>query len=422
MKLHHKALRYLSVFIFLIVSVWSVVFYINMLDEIYDSIDDGLDNYKLLIIQKAERDTSILKKNQFDESNYAIHEISKAKALKKVDVYSDTLMYMTYEDDLEPVRKLESAFEQNGRFYQLDVISSMVEEDDLIEDLFWAIFWLYLILISSIIVVNGWVLKKVWEPFYGMLQSLRTYKLGQSNKPFEVTTNINEFKDLHSAVQALINNNEKAFYTQKNFTENAAHELQTPIAIALNKAELLLENYNGDEATANQIAQILEVLERSARLNKTLLLLSKIENQQYVKHEELSVHLTIAALLEQFEPLAEYKSIEIHYTNTGNELYVNANQTLLEILLSNLIKNAINYSKAGSTVYITLNDTTLSISNTGEYALDFGKITARFYKNAEGHNNLGLGLSLVKAVVEQYHFLFQYQYKASQHIFSIKFR
>src|SRR5690606_1084412 len=149
MKLLNQSLKYLSISILLIVSFWSVIFYVNMIDEIHDSIDDGLDNYKLLIVQKADTDSTLLSKRYFDESNYAIREISQSAAIRVKDTYVDTLMYMPDEDDLEPVRMLTTAFENNGHYYELKVINSMVEEDDLIEDLFWAVFWLYIILVVS---------------------------------------------------------------------------------------------------------------------------------------------------------------------------------------------------------------------------------------------------------------------------------
>src|SRR5690606_30909400 len=114
MKLLNKSLKYLSVSILLIVTIWSIIFYINMLDEIHDSIDDGLENYKVLILQKADTDSTILKKNYFDESNYAIREVGEKLAIKMKDRYSDTLMYMLDEDDLEPVRMLTTAFEHQG--------------------------------------------------------------------------------------------------------------------------------------------------------------------------------------------------------------------------------------------------------------------------------------------------------------------
>src|SRR5690606_36444462 len=203
-----------------------------MLDEIHDSIDDGLENYKVLILQKADTDSTILKKNYFDESNYAIREVGEKLAIKMKDRYSDTLMYMLDEDDLEPVRMLTTAFEHQGDFYELRVINSMVEEDDLIEDLFWSVFWLYVILVVSIILINNIVLRILWQPFYIFLTQVTRFRLGRSRELPDINTDVKEFSMLKDAVNTLLQHSMETYQQQKQFIENASHELQTPLAIA----------------------------------------------------------------------------------------------------------------------------------------------------------------------------------------------
>ena len=155
MKILNYTTSYLDVILLVIISIWAGVFYYAMLDEIYDSIDDGLDNRKGLIIQKATVDSSILRKTNFEEGDYAIKEVSPAVALGFRDVYVDTMMFMQNEQDFEPVRLLRTAFLLNGRYYQMQVVTSMVEEDDLVSELFYALLWLYFGLISSILLVNN---------------------------------------------------------------------------------------------------------------------------------------------------------------------------------------------------------------------------------------------------------------------------
>src|SRR5687767_9563966 len=123
-----------------------------MLDEIYDSIDDGLDNQKGLVIQKAARDSTLLNKKGFEEIDYSIIRIPSEKATTFNDVYIDTSMYMQNEKSFEPVRMLKTVFIQDGRYYQLQIVTSMVEEDDLIEELLYALLWLYLGMIITILV------------------------------------------------------------------------------------------------------------------------------------------------------------------------------------------------------------------------------------------------------------------------------
>ncbi|HYH14513.1 MAG TPA: hypothetical protein VD794_04810, partial [Flavisolibacter sp.] len=164
MKLLNYTTTFFAVILFIIIPIWAALFYYNMLDEIYDSMDDGLDNQKLLVLQKARIDSSVFLRTSFDVGDYAIQEIPVALAGIKRDVYKDTLMYMKNEDEFEPVRMLQTVFKQNNRYYELKVITSMVEEDDLIQQLFYALLWLYVGLLATILVLNNVLLRRVWQP------------------------------------------------------------------------------------------------------------------------------------------------------------------------------------------------------------------------------------------------------------------
>ena len=172
MKLLNYTSVYFSLALLIIISIWAALFYYSMLIEIYDSIDDGLDNQKGLVIQKAASDTTILQKRNLEESDYAINEIPGGSAVDFHDSYIDTMMFMQNEKSDEPVRLLKTVFLQNGKYYELQVATSMVEEDDLIKQLFFAILWLYLGLVLSIIIFNNFLLKKIWLPFYRLLKHL----------------------------------------------------------------------------------------------------------------------------------------------------------------------------------------------------------------------------------------------------------
>lgn len=420
MKLLNKSLKYLSFSILIIVSAWSIVFYVNMLDEIHDSIDDGLENYKVLIIQKVHTDSTLLSKKYFDESNYAIQEISKANALARKDQYSDTLMYMQDEDDLEPVRMLTTAFEHQGHFYELKIINSMVEEDDLIEDLFWSVFWLYLILVVSIIIINNFVLRQLWEPFYNFLAQVTTFRLGSSKVLPDIVTDVKEFNSLKSAVNTLLQHSLETYTHQKQFIENAAHELQTPLAIATNKLELLLEKGNMDPAQAENIGEVLQIIERLVRLNKSLLLLTKIENRQFFDRQRISLNEVIKQSLEDLEEFAAFKNIKIDIHEQAN-LQVEMDPALANIVVSNLIRNAIFHNIANGEVYIDIEMDVLTISNTGKKEpLQIDKIFKRFYKSTDKTGGTGLGLAIMKAICNLYGFEVSYRYFDDKHRFDIR--
>lgn len=410
MKLVNHTLLYLSGALFLIIGVWAVIFYYSMLDEVYDSIDDGLDNYKMLIIQKAGSDSTILNKHSFEESNYSIIPISRERALQSVERYSDTLMYMQNEEDFEPVRILSTVFSIKDAYYKLDVISSMVEEDDLIEDLTYYLVFLYLALLVSIYLLNFFVLHRTWKPFYTLIQRLRHFNLRQP-KPLEVPeTKVSEFRELNKAILDLLRNNIDVYNSQKQFIENASHELQTPLAISINKIELMLEENDLDEEKARALGDVIRNLERLTRLNKSLLLLTKIENRQFADEEVVDFNELIRQQLDDFSELLEFKQISVQLRESGH-FRQSFHKDLAFVLVSNLLKNAITYNVPQGKLQIDIEPGCICIKNTGSAeALDPERIFRRFYRSAEHKNSTGLGLSIVKAITDLYHLQVSYSF------------
>jgi signal transduction histidine kinase len=410
MNLLNYTLRYLAIALFGVISVWAVIFYINMLDEVYDSLDDGLDNYKLLILEKVQEDPATLSRTDFSEANYEIREIAKKHAKQVKESYRDTLMYMLNEEDLEPVRMLTTSFSHQGKFYELKVITSMVEEDDLIEDLFYSLIWLYVALLVSVLIVNNFLLKKVWQPFYELLHQLKNFRLGKGKPIVPSETKVKEFRELNVAVTDLVGHTLDTYHSQKQFIENASHELQTPVAISINKLELLAEKNDLSQASLESVGQVIQTLERLTRLNKSLLLLSRIENRQFADTEDVVINAVCTQLVNEFSDFAEYKYITLKLHENA-ELHVEMQRDLAVILISNLVKNAIVHNHTGGNVEIFIEKDALKISNSGAAsALDSEKIFGRFYKSSGDNSNTGLGLAITKAILDMYGFRIAYEF------------
>ena len=419
MNLLNQSLKYLSVSIFLIVSIWSAIFYFNMLDEIHDSIDDGLDNYKLLIIKRAENDPSILQKTDFEEGNFTLHQIAESEALGMRDYFTDTLLYMQNEEDLEPVRMLTSAFKHGEDYYRLTVFNSTVEEDDLIEDLLYSIIWLYIILVFSIILINNVVLKRLWRPFYSLLNELKSYRIDKETSLPEVTGETKEFKELEVAVNALIIRAKETYYNQKKFTENASHELQTPLAIISTKLELMLEKESLDPANAENVGQILQTIQRLTRLNKSLLLLSKIENRQFNEPVSVDFSKLVDQSIKDLEDFADFREVEI-FVDNSEALTYQMDESLASILISNLLRNAIFHNVPGGKIQVILSENSFRVCNDGkEEALDSTKIFDRFQKETTSNSSTGLGLAIVQAICKLYGFEVNYSFDG-MHCFEVK--
>lgn len=420
MKLLNHTLFYFSVVLVVILGIWATVFYLNMLDEVYDSLDDGLDNYKMLIIQKAHSDSSVLHKTSFDESNYAVREIkAEQNILTRKDVYKDTLMYMQNEEDFEPVRILTTVFEGPGnKYYELKIISSMVEEDDLIEDLLYALLWLYVSMLVTIIVINNLILRRVWKPFYLLLNELKKFRLGDQSMVKTEETKVSEFRDLNHAVNGLIKNAVSAYTNQKQLIENASHELQTPLAISISKLELMLENETLDPDSAQTVTEVLQTLERLKRLNRSLLLLSKIENRQFAGDEAVDFNALARKISDDLSDFVSFRNIQLNYKETGIFRHT-MHKDLAEILLMNLLKNAVQYTPEKGSIEVFISDKMIEIRNTGAgRSLNPEKIFTRFYRESDSERSSGLGLAIAKSVADDYRLKLVYVFDG-MHIFKI---
>jgi signal transduction histidine kinase len=410
MKLQNYTSVYFAAILLVIITAWAAIFYYVMLDEIYDSIDDGLDNQKDLVIQKAAADTSLLKRYDFEESGYAIREIAASGVGEIKDTYIDTMMYMQNEESDEPVRLLKTVFLQNGKYYQLQVATSMVEEDDLVRQLFYSVLWLYIGLVSTIVIFNSFLIQRIWTPFYQLLKQMRLFRIDQPSKLTPPKTRIDEFTHLYETGSKLLDRNLEIYQDQKQFIENASHELQTPLAVAIGKLETLAEEATLSESSGKLLADTLEQLEQLARFNRSLLLLTKIDNRQFHEEKPVSLNETVKRIVNNFDDLSSFRNVTIRIVDT-QQVTLSMNEDLAAILVTNLVKNAILHNNPGGFVEITIEKDFLQISNPGKpEALDEKKIFQRFHSGNTDAASTGLGLAIAQAICKLYQFSIQYHF------------
>lgn len=422
MKLLNYTSKYLAIILLVLISVWAVLFYYAMMDEIYDSLDDGLENQKILMVQRAAEDPTILEQDdpEFKKHVYNFTSISKKTYQGFKESYRDTSMYMLNEKDYEPVRVFESSVANGKEYYKLKIITSMVEEDDLAQDLILYLVGLYLLLIASILLLNNLLLRKIWHPFYLLIEQLREFSLEKNTQLKIPKSNIEEFSLLNTTVDKLIKKSSDTYIAQKHFIENASHELQTPLAISINKLELFLENNELNESQLKDIATVLDNLGKLTRMNKSLLLLSKIENRQFDDEESVDFISLTKHIVADFEDLAMHKEVSIRVLSK-DALKFKMNEDLAIILLINLIKNAIIHSQKNENIYINIQSDTWQIKNSrGTESLDQISIFKRFIKDSNDNKSSGLGLPISKAIADRYDLDLSYHFNDS-HVFLLEF-
>ena len=425
MKLINRTILYLSGFLLLAISIWSVVFYLSIIDEIKDSIDDGLEDKKERIIYEVRHGGSdMLSVKDLSKRFFSIEKIEGEYNSK--NRYLDTLVPLEdiedekIEHELEAVRMLVSHFKYKEQGYKLVVVNLMVEEDDLMEAAFWDIFWLYLILMACIIIIDNLVLRKLWKPFYSFLEQLKKFKLGHSVFP-KTKTKTREFQDLQKAMNILLKHSTEVYEQQKQFIGNASHEMQTPLAVTTNKLELLIEEGDLKPHQAEHVAAVMDVIGQLVKLNKSLLLLTKIENKQFLDNQQVSVNEILRECKDNLQEIAAYKQVDITLDNQ-DEISVQMDISLTRILISNLIRNAIFYNITDGKVEVKVEKNVLRICNTGvDTALDAEKIFDRFYKLGQSQKGTGLGLSIVQAICKLYNFSLSYSFKNKLHCFELEF-
>lgn len=396
MKLLNYTSLYISAILLVVITIWAVIFYFTMLDEVYEGLDDTLKQNAELVILNAELDSSILNKKGFQTENYSISKGTNTDPEYKK--YQSVEMFLPFENKTEEVRLHTKYFELNGVSYELQMVNSLVETDDILENMTQSLIWLYVSLIVLLLLLNNIILQKLWMPFYRITKRLQQFRFDRNQAFDDIKTNIKEFNDLNTSVNTLLKRNIEIYNSQKQFIENAAHELQTPLGSVINRIELLIENTECSAEQLQMLSTVLDSLEKLNRLNRSLLLLSKIENKQYEEKQEINVNGLIKNISDELYEQLEYKEIKL--TIIEKEICkIVMHNGLAQILFTNLIKNAIVHNYRSGKIEIIINLTFIEIINTGKASsLNNQELFTRFYKESSDNNSTGLGLAIVKAI------------------------
>lgn len=422
MQLINYTLRNLTVVLLFVVTFWAGLFYFKIIDEVNDETDDTLENFRKAIIKQALADTATFRQASQDiMTKYFIAEIPEAQAREYKEHFTDSVMFVEDELEFDPVRVLKTAFlGADGKYYELKVMTSILEKDDLQEAILYWVTGLYIILLLTILIVARIVFKKSLRPLYNLLDWLKHFTLGKSNAPLDNPTHVKEFKVLNETIREMTDRNEEIFTRQKQFIENASHELQTPLAICRNKLELLADESNFSEQQFTVLSDIHKTMDRAIRLNKSLLLLSRIENRQFQDEKEVVLNPIIEDLLADLNEIYETKNLKIDLTESAL-LTIKMNESLATVLVTNLLKNAYSHSDENGNIQIKINKEQLSISNScGTQALDGEKIFDRFHHTLEKNESTGLGLAIVHSIASLYHIKINYYFDGLHH-FSLFF-
>ncbi len=406
MKLLDRSMLHLSLALLLVLAGWAVAFYFVVRDAVLDSIDEGLEDQVEMLRYRLEEDATLLGVHDLGLHGFAFIPAEE----RSKPVYGDTLLFVPSEGEMESVRLVTKSFRYQDGYVRVQVYASTVEEDELVERILVALMMLYVTLLLAILVVNNVVLRRLWRPFHALLRELKTFRLGTGKRLSDVRTTISEFRELKFAADALVEHASEAYSQQRSFTENAAHELQTPLAIAINKLELLAEQQGSEEERMATLGEVIALLERLTRLNRSLLLLARIEGKQFSEQRIIGLGPLVSQVLKEFGDLAAYRDVHLEERIVG-DLELSMDPGLARVLVSNLVKNAIVHNVPGGRVQAGMDGNGLTIRNTGDARpLDPVRIFARFHKETTSVGGSGLGLAIAKAIAVAYGLRLTYSY------------
>jgi signal transduction histidine kinase len=340
--------------------------------------------------------------------------------IRKDSTYS-ILRFDDFRQDREQFRCLVTYVNINNKPYRLLVETNMEETDETIMAIAGVTIIFFLILFIGFVILNRRLSQKIWKPFYNTLNSLKSFNLeGEKKLSFE-KSDIQEFQELNEGLGKLIEKNILVFSQQKEFTENASHELQTPLAIIQSQLDMLLQSEELTIAQFETVEGINRTLARAYRINKNLLLLAKIENSRlFLDTEKVNLSELVNESLEILLEHIDSKEIDIE-KNITVDIYVQGNKSLLEVMVNNLLLNAIRHNPMGGNLSVSLSPGAFIVSNSGNQALDTVNLFKRFISASKETPGSGLGLAIVKQISQRLGWKIDYYFENHRHIFSVRF-
>ncbi len=423
MKLIYRIISRLSLALLGLMAVWAVAFYFIMVDEINDETDDSLEDYAYHLMTRTLAGEDMPSVNNGTNNTYHLAEVSPEYAAGVPALrYADETVYMRSLGESEPARVLKTIFrDSEDHIFELTVAIPTFEKEDLQERILWWILILYAVLLGAVIAVNAAIIRRSFRPLYALLEWLDDVRLGENVTPLSAETEVTEFRRLNEAMMRTVRRGSEMFEEQRLFTGNASHELQTPIAVCRARLEMLAGDPSLGEEQVEQIASVLGTLDRLAGLNKTLLLLARIDNKSFTDNGDIDVDSLVQKLLEDYSEIYAHKNLVMDLREEAIPK-VRMSETLASVLWGNLLKNAFVHSPEGGTIGVAITLRGVAVSNAAKGgALDPELIFRRFWRDGASEGTAGLGLSLVESICRLYGFGVSYGFADGRHIFTVTF-
>ena len=401
--------------LFLLVAI--VVFYaggIITYQVVKREIDDEQERF---LLERLDFFTGWIERHEpnedFIREKFQIYPLDAGS--EKEIVFTDTVVMHSTLNRLEPHFKLDVTKEIKGRLYRISIFDLIVEEDDIVESVRESMIKFYLLLTGIMLLVGGVVGVFLFRPFNHTLDKIKGFKIDQSEPLKFKKTGTVEFNRLNSFLEEMTAKIQRDYRSLREFTENASHEMQTPLTNAIGKLELLLASGKLSEEDTSQVIATLGSIKHLSKMGQSLNLLTKIDNREFEKIKQVNFSEHLCQALENFKELMDLKSITLESQHEENVM-ISMDPTLTTILINNLLSNAIRHNMEHGHIKTCLDKKRFVISNTGAApAVDPNTLFDRFKKDRQKGDGLGLGLAIVKKICDFSGFSANYIYENQEH-------
>ncbi|PWS30393.1 sensor histidine kinase [Pedobacter paludis] len=405
---------------------------VNILTSIVVLIITGIIYYlfiHLILTNKLDKDLAV-EENEIRQytrtykklplpATYLDQQVSYRRPKSNTDDIRE-FSYTTYlnpkENEQEPGRRLVTTVNLNDKTIIVTITKSRVESEDLVRIILLITLAVMIFLLITLLLINRFVLNRLWKPFYAILHHMKAFEVTKMEHIIEEPTRIDEFNELNKSVNAMAEKVRQDYKELKSFTDNASHEMMTPLAVINSKLDSLLQTESFTEQQGALLEDIYQATGRLSRLHQSLLLLAKIENNLISDTQEIDFKDMIELKTRQFQELFERDKLNVSLHLSSRK--VNMSRYLADILLNNLFSNAVRHNIAGGKITVSLSADRLTVSNTGKTSHLQNRMFDRFSKSTESEG-MGLGLAISKQICNLYGFDIEYSNSDGMHFFEI---
>ncbi|MBP9152296.1 MAG: HAMP domain-containing histidine kinase [Flavobacteriales bacterium] len=393
------------------------LFYLILHITVQQNIDEILSNRRNNIIELFRAKDGKVPADEFGFTDFRMRVTDTAMQ----DLYADTLIFEKTDIEFDEYRKLTSTFKFEEKLYRLEIVKAHLETEEIISTIVLSLVLTFLLMLGVFYFTTRYFSAKLWLPFHDTLNKLKAFELEKASKLVLSDSSVKEFNVLNKSILELIERTKNAFLNQKQFTENASHEMQTPLAVIQSQLEMWIGDPELTEARSEKIRMLLNAIQRLSKLNKTLLLLAKIDNQQFPDREKNDLRLLVEEILSYFEGQQENLKIDLAL-DLKPGAFVEANTMLLDVLLMNLIKNAFLHTNSEGSIRIKTTDSSFIIRNSpAGKEIPKDKLFQRFSKQSNSKESWGLGLAIARRICDINAWTLKYKFHNNEHVFEVHF-